>query len=379
MRVAIDLRWVRSQQIDGISRYTLNLLLHLFQLDTTTQYLLLGDRTLLQSHVDLSRYANARIIPGSLPLLSAQEFLRMHREIERLNVDIFHVPYYVSSPFRGHYKKIFTVYDLIPFFFPEALSKSRRLWRWFYKTTYPARFLLRSADVILTCSKHTKRDLLKTLHRSTDSVRVIGGGIEERFHPGLQLPETFRSTYRLPQQFLLYVGRQDPYKGLSFLVRAYALLPAELRHVYQVVIAGKTDPRYIGSIQHLIREYRLEQFFHFLDYLPDTDLPFLYSAASLLLHPSLYEGFGLPPLEAMACGTPAIYANTSSLSELIGGAGFAVEPGSPESLAKGIQTLLVDNTLWKDFSQKGRECASRYSWQNVAKRVLEVYDQVLGK
>ena len=379
MRVAIDLRWIRRKHIDGISRYTINLLLRQFQIDTETQYLLIGEQTLLQHHADFSSYANVQIMPISLPLLSAQDFLRTHRYVELLDVDIFHVPYYLSSPFHGHYKKIFTVYDLIPFFFPEALSKSRLLWRWFYKTAYPARFLLRSADAVLTCSENTKHDLTRMLHLSSENVHVIGGGVEDRFLPNSQVPETFRTTYHLPERFLLYVGRQDPYKGLSYLVQAYALLPESIRKNYQIVIAGKTDPRYIGIVHQLIHERQLEQSFCFLDYLPDKDLPLLYAAATLLVHPSLYEGFGLTPLEAMACGTPVIYANTSSLSELVGDAGFAVAPGSSEILATGIRALLSDEKLRKDFSQKGLEHIAQYTWEKVALKVVKVYRHVLEK
>ncbi len=379
MKVAIDLRWIRSKQIDGISRYTVNLLLHQFQLDPAIQYFLIGERALLQHHADFSAYANVQIIPASLPLLSAQDFMRMHREIEGLDVDIFHVPYYLSSPFRGGYKKLFTVYDLIPFLFPDALSKSRLLWRWFYKTTYPARFLLRSADGILTCSESTRRDLTGMLHLPSDKIHVIGGGVESRFQPGRVAAEAFRSEYRLPQRFVLYVGRQDPYKGLSHLVQAYALLPETLRKNYQVVIAGNTDPRYIGTIHQLIQDHQLERSFFFLDYLPDRDLPLLYSAATLLVHPSLYEGFGLTPLEAMACGTPVIYANTSSLAEFVGKAGFAVAPASSEILAAGMRTLLMDETLRENFSQRGLAHAARYTWEHVAGRVITVYEHILGK
>jgi glycosyltransferase involved in cell wall biosynthesis len=268
------------------------------------------------------------------------------------------------------------VFDLIPFFFPEALAKSRILWRWFYKTKYPAQAILRSADAIITTSEHTKHDLRQLLRIPPDQVHVVWIGLDRRFHSGYQVPREFFQKYHLPDHFLLYVGRQDPYKGLQYLVRAYALLPATLQQQYQVVIAGKTDPRYIDDVYNLIHELHLEPSFHFLDYIPDEDLPRLYSAATLLTHPSLYEGFGLPPLEAMACGTPVVYAETSALSESIGDAGLAVTAASPESLAHGVEQLLHHEQLRRAFSEKGLMHVQRYSWGNITQRVLMLYKRL---
>ncbi len=376
MRIAFDLRWIRSENVDGISRYAINLIRHLLKRDPENEYLLIGNEAILQKHAAFSSFSNAEIVSIHQSLLSIQDFLLTQRSIERLGVDIYHVPNYLSSPFKKNYKKILTVYDLIPFLFPEALSKSRPLWRWFYKTISPARSILRSADTIITTSENTKHDIVRLLHIPPDHIRVVWSGIENRFHPDYEAPEEFSQKYCLPQRFLLYVGRQDPYKGLQYLVHAYALLPELLQQEYQLVIAGKTDPRYIGEVHQAIDRFRLQARVHFLDYVADEDLPLLYTAATVLTHPSLYEGFGLPPLEAMACGTPVVYADTSSLSELIGEAGIAVTPASPKSLADGIQTLLQNEQLWTAFSQKGIKHAQRYSWQAVTREVVKIYDRL---
>jgi glycosyltransferase involved in cell wall biosynthesis len=373
MRIAFDLRWIRSEQVDGISRNAINLVSVLLQADSVNEYILIGEQSLLQKHLTLPISLNAKIVSIPQPLLSIQDFMMTHREIERLGVHIFHSPYYLVSPFHGSYKKILTVYDLIPFLFPEALSKSRLLWRLFYKNPYPASFILRSADIIIATSENTKQDIIHRLKISPEKIRVVWCGLENRFKPDYQISEQFFQHYNLPPHFLLYVGRQDPYKGLSYLVRAYSLLPASLQQTYQLVIAGKTDPRYIGEVQNLIGKFGLQQRVLFLDYVPDADLPLLYSAATLLVHPSLYEGFGLPPLEAMACGTPVVYADTSSLTEVIGNAGFAVSPASAKSLASGIQDLLENEQLRRSFSERGIQHAQQFSWQNAGRKVLEIY------
>lgn len=376
MRIAFDLRWIRSAQIDGISRYAINLISHLLQADTTDEYILIGNQAILNKHLALSMFPNAESVSIPQTLLSVQDFLLTHREVQRLGVDIFHSPHYLTTPFGGNYKKILTVQDLIPFFFPKALSKSRMLWRWFYKTPYPTSFILRSADTIITTSENTKQDLIHLLKSPSEKIQVAWIGLENRFKPDYQISEQFFRHYQLPHHFLLYVGRQDPYKGLTYLVQAYALLPESLQQTYMLVIAGKTDPRYIGAVHNLIGKLGLQQRVLFLDYVPDADLPLLYSAATLLVHPSLYEGFGLPPLEAMACGTPVVYTDTSSLTELIGSAGFAVSPASAKSLASGIQELLENKHLRYSLSEKGIWHTQRYSWQKVTQKILRLYKAI---
>ncbi len=373
MRIAFDLRWIRSRQIDGISRYAINLMVHLLHADSDNDYMLIGDKERICAHVDLSPFSHAAVTTIDPPLLSPSDFLWTHRAIERLDVDIFHVPNYLCTPFRGRFKKILTVFDLIPFLFPEALSRSRALWRWFYRTRLPARAILRSTDTIITTSEHTKADIVRLLKINPAHIQVVWCGIEARFHPNYSFPPDFFETYDLPQQFLLYVGRQDPYKGLNYLIQAYAMLPEPLQQQYALVIAGKSDPRYIGAIHELVDNLHLRSRVRFLDYIPDTDLPRLYSAATLLVHPSLYEGFGLPPLEAMACGTPVVYAETSSLTEHIGGAGFAVTPASAGSLAHGMDTLLAQEELRKAFAENGLQWTKRYAWDAIARKILTLY------
>ena len=376
MKIGFDLRWIRSAQIDGISRYAINLVAHLLQTDHTHEYVLVGDPRLIANCLPGATAPQVTLAAIPQPVLSVADLLTAPREIARLQVDLWHVPHYLTSPARGRCQKILTVFDLIPFLFPAALSKSRTFWRWFYKTTIPARLMLRSADLVITSSEHTKRDLMRLLRVPEDRIRVVWCGIERRFQPLSDVPAAFRQQYRLPPRFLLCVGRQDPYKGLEYLVNAYALLPGELQRAYQVVIAGKTDDRYIGAVHRAIERAGLQAAFHFLDYVPDEDLPRLYAAATLLVHPSLYEGFGLPPLEAMACGTPVVYADTSSLTELLGAAGCAVAPANAAALAQGMTKLLTDADVRRTFSARGLIHVQRYAWPAVAQAMLRLYDSL---
>jgi len=374
MRIALDLRWVRGTHIDGISRYALNLVTHLAAEAPEHDYWLLGEDKALTPHLSPQTLNRVRIIPHSYRLLSLKDMAFSPQAISELAPHIFHTPHYLTSPFRGQYKKIVTVFDLIPFLFPKALSKSRLLWRIFYRVPLFTAMILRSADAVLTASEHTKRDIIRLLRVPAEKIHVVWCGLESRFRQGVPVENDFFARYHLPEKFLLYVGRQDPYKGLSYLVEAAALLPEMLRQQYRIVIAGKTDERYIGEIRTLIARHQVQNSFIFLDYVPDDDLPQLYSAATLLVHPSLYEGFGFPPLEAMACGTPVVYANTSSLSEHLGTAGFAVDPASGHALSNGIQVLLDNAQLWQEFSTKGVAQAQQYSWKRIIPQILQLYE-----
>ncbi len=374
MNIAIDLRWIRSEHIDGTSRYAIDLVSNLLQKDTEHHYLLLGDPALIQYGIPgVLEYKQAEIRTIPERLLSIHDFWRTPRSLQALGIDIYHSPSYLCSPFKGTYKKIITVFDVIPFLFPEALSKSRLFWKLFYATRIPTKTILQSADIIVTASENTKQDLIRLFHIPTGKIRVIGIGLDVRFHTNIPIPDNFSNRYQLPQKFLLYVGRQDPYKGIAHLVQAFARLPQPMQETFSIVIAGKNDPRYISDVHALIERLELKQRVRFLNYVPDSDLPALYSAATLLVHPSLYEGFGLPPLEAMACGTPVVYADSSSLTELLGEAGYAVQPASDEALATGIREMLEDNGVCESYRRRALTRVQRYNWDAITNEILEMH------
>lgn len=373
MKIAIDLRWVRGETLDGISRYAVDLVRHLLPADPAHEYLLFGRAEMLRQHINLSDFPDVRVVPSPYPLLSIKDFLLTPRFVRQIGVDLFHSPGYLVSPLRFGCRKIVTVFDVIPLLFPEELAKSRLFWRLFYKTPYPTQLLLRSAAAIVTASANTCQDLVRLLHLPLRKIQVIGIGIDERFHPNLEMKTAFYERYHLPSKFLLYVGRQDPYKGLTYLVQAYALLPEALRTTWKLVIAGKTDLRYIGAVHDLLAQSGLQEHVLFLDYFPDIDLPRLYNAATLLVQPSLYEGFGLTPLEAIACGTPVVYTRVSSLIEVVGDAGLPVAPACAEALMQGIRQLLEDIPFRDQLIAYGHQHIRRYSWPAIIQEILLLY------
>jgi glycosyltransferase involved in cell wall biosynthesis len=373
VRIAIDIRWLRKE-IDGIGRYVSNLATHLAELDTHNTYFLI-------THSGISPYsfpASSRLCasPSPSPFLSLQDFFRLPAFLNQLGIDLFHAPHYLTSPLSGRYAQIVTVHDLIPYLYPETLWGASLRWKLYYKSKYPTYLVLRKADQIIADSLHTKKDLMNLFGIPPEKIKVIWPGIEARFYKAEKPSRAFLQKYHLQEDFLLYLGRQDPYKRLEFLIQAYYQLDPALRKQYPLVIAGKKDPRYLKSVERLIEHLALKEQVQFLGYVPDPDLPSLYKAATLFVYPSLYEGFGFPPLEAMACGTPVIYSRGSSLDEVIGNNGWSFAPQLLPELTQAIQTLLQNRQLREEISQRGREQVLSLTWQKTAEAVLEVYQRV---
>jgi glycosyltransferase involved in cell wall biosynthesis len=192
------------------------------------------------------------------------------------------------------------------------------------------------------------------------------------------LPPEFQAVvakYQLQQHFVLYVGTIEPRKNLLTLIRSYDELLRTTTHRPQLVLCGGRGWLF-DEVFKLVEKLKLQEQVRFTGYVPDEDLPALYSAAEIFLYPSLYEGFGLPPLEAMACGTPTISSNASSLPEVVGNAGLTHDPNDWQSLTGHMAKLLGDHVARQHFRQAGLEQAARFSWDRAARETQSVYDEV---
>jgi glycosyltransferase involved in cell wall biosynthesis len=286
-------------------------------------------------------------------------------------VDLFHATEHLLPRFSS-VRTVFTLHDLIFLFHPET---HKPLNRWFLTLMMP-RFL-RAADAVIAVSECTKRDAVRFYGIPEEKITVIYEGVNPRFRPAS--PETIaavRARYGLPEHFILYVGTIEPRKNLTALLEAFHHLLAT--HDLRLVIVGKKGWLYEGFFRRL-RELGLEDRVIFTGYVPDEDLPAIYSAADLFVFPSLYEGFGLPVLEAMACGTPVICSNTSSLPEVAGDAALLVDPTDVRALAGAMERALTDEHLRSELMAKGLERARWFTWEKAAAKTLEVYRGVLGR
>ena len=367
MRVAIDIRKLHDF---GIGTYIRNLLRHLARLDRDTEFVLF-----CQSH-DCANVkelgANFRGVPeGSAPY-SLREQLSLPLLARREKADVYHAPHYVLPPLISG-RSVVTIHDCIHLMFPEYLPY--RLGKIYARAMmYSA---THRADRILTVSESSKRDILRFFPVRPEKIAVIYNAIDETFRvpPTEDAVARVRERYQLQDPFVLYVGNVKPHKNVSRLIEAFALVRGRRTDGLKLVIIGDEISKF-QTLRRTVLRHKLHKHVRFLGFVPDGTLSVLYRLASVFVFPSLYEGFGLPPLEAMACGAPVITSNVSSLPEVMGGAALLVDPYSAESIANAIERVLSDPVLAADLRAKGLARAQDFSWEQSVARTLEIYREV---
>lgn len=260
--------------------------------------------------------------------------------------------------------------DLAVFRMPQVYQASRA---WWWRFQY--RYLCRRAGLFLTISEFTKGEMTAILHIPPERIRVVPCAASDQFFPitDLHVLARLRARYRLPEQFLLFVGNNNPRKNLGRMIRAFDEAKEKGGIPHHLVIAGeqgwKFDP------EEVLRGVRHRACIHFIGFVPDADMPALYSASSLFLFPTLYEGFGIPVLEAQLCGTPVLTSNSSSLPEVAGSGAICVDPCDEEAICTGLLQVLQDPVKAQDLVQKGFENARRFSWARSAQILNQIIEE----
>jgi len=291
--------------------------------------------------------------------------LRQHK------VDMYHSAYYLMAYCTG-VPTLLTLYDLIPIHYPEhSTLKARLLFRG------ATALALRTAQHTLAISEAARRDFLARFRLRPDRITAIPLAADPAFTP--QPPEAviaLRARYDLPDKFILYLGSNKPHKNLVRLIEAWAAMQAEAPD-YTLVIAGAWLPQHPEPRQRA-QALGIDDRVCWLGPLPGADLPALYTAAGVFVFPSLYEGFGLPVIEAMACGTPVACANTSSLPEVAGDAAMTFEPRQAGAIGDALRRLLGDADLRASLRERGLAQAARFAWTRTAQETLRAYRRLGG-
>ena len=262
--------------------------------------------------------------------------------------------------------QVITVHDLIPLKYPEVSPK----WKYYYLYVLPV--ILKNSAKIISISEHTKKDLIEAYQIDSESIEVIYNGFDrDLFFP--QSNPKILEKYNL-NKYLLYVGDMRFYKNLDRVLTAFDSLPLQ---DYQFVITGKKDDFFYPKIKQLTDQLSAKDRIIFLDYVPTADLPSLYSMAEALVFASLYEGFGLPVLEAMACGCPVITSNITSIPEVGGDSVFYVNPEDTKNIAQGMYQILTEDNLRQDLIQKGQARAKLFSWDKTAQKIVSVLSKTI--
>jgi glycosyltransferase involved in cell wall biosynthesis len=364
VRIAIDVRKLRDF---GIGTYIRNVLKHLPRLDQDTEFILLcraADRDALRQIGP-----NFRPIVDSSRPYSLREQLSIPARLMQESADLFHSPHYVLPPLVPC-KSVVTIHDCIHLMFPQYLPNR-------FAYTYARASLwaaTRKAERILTVSETSKTDILRYFAVPAERIVVAYNAIDERFaiQPPRELIDRTRERYQLDGPFALYVGNIKPHKNLERLIDAFHIVRREGFERLRLLIIGDQILKY-PRLRRAVDRYKLHKHVRFLGFVPDETLAALYRLATVFVFPSLYEGFGLPPLEAMAGGTPVVTSNCSSLPEVCGDAAVLVDPYDAESIAEGIRRVLADPDLRATLVERGLRRSRDFSWDASVRRLHQVY------
>jgi len=354
----------------GVSRYIFNLLTYLPQVNTGLSYLaFLGDARVRFPgwKQRVSRWPTRNPVSRIVWEQAAQPWAAWREKL-----DLLHAPVYVG-PVVSPCPVVVTVHDLSFFMHPDLF----RPWNRVYLQTFTRRTVGRAVAIIAD-SESTRNDLVETLGIAKDKVTVIHPGVGDEMRPiDDHQVQAFRRHHGLSERMILFLGTLEPRKNLPVLLEAYAIMRAEPGFDHRLVIAGGKGWHYEG-IYAQVERLRLRGQVIFPGYVPQTELALWYNAADLFVYPSLYEGFGMPPLEAMACGIPVVVSNVSSLPEVVGDAGLAVDPHDAQGLAAAMLEVLRDRQLHQTLREAGLARARRYPWKATAVKTARLYHQVLG-
>jgi glycosyltransferase involved in cell wall biosynthesis len=371
MKIAIDARKWRDY---GIGTYVRNLVRHLAHLDRETTYFLLCDRADEAVLRDLA--ANFVPVVDDSDGYSLQEHVSIPRKLHQRGVDLFHSPHYVLPLLRRR-KSVVTIHDCIHLLFPEYLP-NRFAYRYAKMMMGSA---VRRSSIVFTVSEASRRDILQFYPEADpERLQVVPNAIDETLlaDPGEEEMERVKERYQIRGRVVLYAGNIKPHKNLDRLISAFGLLKQKAGHEdLKLLIIGDEINKY-PSLRRRVEAAGVRQDVRFFGFVPEQTLAALYRLASVFAFPSLYEGFGLPPLEAMACGTPVVTSNMSSIPEVVGDAAVLVDPYDVAAIADGLERVLGDAALRETLVARGYERVQHFSWERSVRAIHAGYMRVLG-
>jgi glycosyltransferase involved in cell wall biosynthesis len=376
MHIGIDAHAIGARQ-GGNETYIRNLIRALAEIDGGNRYTLyLANAGAAEEWRAgfIKRFPNfeVRSLPPPTPLVRVPVALAL--ELRLRPVDVLHVQY-TAPPFCP-VPVVATIHDLAFEHLPETFTRRGSL-----QLKLTVRRTARKAARIATVSEYSRQDLLRTYKLAPEKVVVTYNGIEPHFTPRPGSPDeaaVVRGRFGIERDFILAVGSLQPRKNLVRLIRAYARLRSGQEGFQsQLVIVG----RKLWLTDEIFAEVKKQQWADdviLTGYVPDDDLPALYRAASAFVYPSIFEGFGLPPLEAMACGTPVVTSNTSSLPEVVGAAALMIDPYDERELANALLRIVNDESLRTGLRERGIERAQAFTWRAAAEKTLQLYREAAG-
>lgn len=373
MRIAFDATSI-PRLMAGAGVYTCNLIRALAAVDDENEYVVFArDGAFDDLQRERPQFQVAHVSAGSRPLRLFWEQLLLPFQAKGRAIDVVHSPHHTAPVLTLGCRRVVTFHDLTFFILPERYPRARRLY--FRSVSWTA---AKVADRLICPSQVVMDDIVRLLHVSPAKVRPIAEAAAPEFRPleDKAALERFRLKYLLPEHYILSVGSLEPGKNRTTLLKAFAKLRRQgIEH--KLVVAGQRAWKYRDDL-HLVEELDLKGDVIFTGYIPEEEMPALYNAADLFVFPSLYEGFGLPVLEAMACGVPVVASNVSAIPEVAGDAALLIDPRDPDLLCDSLARVLKDDRLRATLRRRGLERAAQFSWEKAARETIEVYREAVG-
>jgi glycosyltransferase involved in cell wall biosynthesis len=376
VKIAIDIR--RMTEF-GVGTYIRNVVRNLARLDPDTTYLLLGSQAKVKEIGPLP--ANFHTVPMTEPERSVAGYREFRRVIRRLDCDLVHIPNLFSIPRSLPCPYVMTVHDIL-----DHLSRARQqtgFWRSFHFQL--TKRVLRGAERIFAVSNFTKLEIEKLFNIPPGRIEVVYNAIDERLlhgHANPQDRQLIVQRYQVNYPFLLYAGRISAHKNVPRMIEAFSALKTELQKDglfpdLKLIIIGD-DVSGNPDLRRTVIRSGVQNDVRFLGFVPIEVLRIFYDAAKIFVFPSLYEGFGLPPLEAMAHGTPVVTSNVSSLPEVVGNAAVMVHPENVFEIMRALHRVLLDQPLREKMKERSYKQAGKFSWEKSVRRIVNVYREVLS-
>jgi glycosyltransferase involved in cell wall biosynthesis len=375
VKIAVDIR--RMNEF-GVGTYTRNIIRALAKRDRENEYFLLGPAEKV-SEIGLLP-ANFKSIPV-LPRETLRGELQCRAVVKRLNCDLTHIPHLFWFPRHLPCPYVVTAHDLLDHMYRVRTGSGIRRSLHFHFT----RRVLKNAARIFAVSRFTKKEIEKLFGIDPSKIEVVYNAIDQRFLTGHATDadrQFLAERYQVTYPFLLYAGRISPHKNLVRIIEAFSALKADLlkQDLYpdlKLIIIGDELSKHPDLRRTVVRG-GVQNEVRFMGFVPIEVLRIFYDLAKVFVFPSLYEGFGLPPLEAMAHGTPVLTSNTSSIPEVVGNAAVMVNPENVFEIMRALQRVLLDQVLREKMRQRGYEQVKKFSWDNSAAAILAAYEQVVG-
>ncbi len=380
MKILIEAQSLLRQRT-GVGQYTYHLIEHLIPLLADKGHCLdLFYFNFLNKNKAIPQWRGAvenkqqTLLPGRALYYSWKKFAFPPLEWVTGSSDLLHFPNFIARPFNKG-KAVVTIHDLSFVRYPQFAEKKNLdyLNHWIPDS-------VKRASRILVVSEFTKQELIDIYDVPEEKVVVAHNGVRSDFVPVNDAARVaaLREKYQLPDKFALAVGTLEPRKNYSLLVKAYQVLKKSHKKCPPLIFVGPPGwNKEYERLKKMVAEKKLEKSIRFLFYVDDEDMVPFYSAATTLLFPSVYEGFGLPVLEAMACGTPVICSNAASLPEVAGSAAITLPPDNPEEWAEALTLFWEDESKQKEMAEKGLVQSKKFTWQQTAEKTLEAYEQAL--